>query len=178
MAILVPGRAGTCQSTDELVDRVIRRAGWLEPVADVVQRAVGKAYRLLGTPGAAPRSALHGTRIAGHALRSALTDLPVGAWIPGVAFDLVAHFTTRIPTEAGDIALAIGLVGALGSVLTGYTDFYDTCGHERRVGMAHELTMTPHPPVYAALVFGCWGLIVDDVVISSTHALGESVVTQ
>jgi nitrite reductase/ring-hydroxylating ferredoxin subunit len=59
-----------------------------------------------------------------------------------VVFDFVAHFTSRIPTEAGDIALAIGLVGALGSALTGYTDFVDTVGHERRVGMAHGLIMT------------------------------------
>jgi hypothetical protein len=57
-------------------------------------------------------------------------------------FDFVAHFTSRIPTEAGDIALAIGLVGALGSAVTGYADFFDTFGHERRIGMAHGLIMT------------------------------------
>jgi hypothetical protein len=101
--------------TDELVDRVIRRQGWLDPLAAVVQRAVGKGYAILGAPGAALRSAMHGTRIAGHALHPALTDLPAGAWIAGVVFDFVAHFTSRIPTEAGDIALAIGLVGALGA---------------------------------------------------------------
>jgi hypothetical protein len=63
MAILVPGRAWTCQSTDELVDRVIRRGGWLEPVADVVQRAVGKVnsswalrVRHCGVPCTAPGS--------------------------------------------------------------------------------------------------------------------------
>ena len=80
--------------TDELVDRVIRRQGWLDPLAAVVQRAVGKVYGILGTPDAAIRSAMHGTRIAGHALHPALTDLPVGAWIAGVVFDFVAHFTT------------------------------------------------------------------------------------
>jgi hypothetical protein len=62
--------------TDELVDRVIRRQGWLDPLAGVVQRTVGKVYAILGAPGAALRSAMHGTRIAGHALHPALTDLP------------------------------------------------------------------------------------------------------
>ncbi len=128
--------------TEPLVDRVIRRQGWLEPIADVIEKAIGGVYRLLGRPGAALRSALHGTRILGHPLHPALTDLPVGAWTVGVVADFVAHFSNRIPTEAGDLALAVGLVGALGSALTGYTDFYDTAGHERRVAVAHGLAMT------------------------------------
>ena len=128
--------------TEPLVDRVIRRQGWLEPIADVIQKAVDGAYRVLGKPGAALRSAMHGTRIFGHPLHPALTDLPVGAWTVGVVADFVAHFSNRIPTEAGDLALAVGVVGALGSVLTGYTDFHDTESHERRVAAAHGLVMT------------------------------------
>jgi hypothetical protein len=136
--------------TDELVDRVIRRQGWLDPLAAVVQRAVGKGYAILGAPGAALRSAMHGTRIAGHALHPALTDLPVGAWIAGVVFDFVAHFTSRIPTEAGDIALAIGLVGALGSAATGYTDFFDTLAQTS----VHRPTSVYGPVELAIVIHG------------------------
>ena len=128
--------------TEPIVDRVIDRQRWLDPTAELIQKAVGGAYRVLGRPGEAVRSAMHGTRVLGHPLHPALTDLPVGAWTVGVVADFVAHFTNRIPTEAGDIALAIGLVGALGSAVTGYTDFYDTYGHERRVTVSHGLAMT------------------------------------
>lgn len=128
--------------TDTLVDRIIRRQGWLEPVADAIQAAVGKAFGALGRPGTEARSVLYGTRLFGHPLHPALTDVPVGAWIGGVVADYAAHFTQRIPTEAGDLALAVGLVGALGSALTGYNDFSNTYGHERRVAVAHGLSMT------------------------------------
>jgi nitrite reductase/ring-hydroxylating ferredoxin subunit len=128
--------------TETLVDRIIRRQTWLEPVADAIQGAVGRAFGALGRPGAEARSVLYGTRVFGHPLHPALTDLPVGAWIGGVVADYASHFTQRIPTEAGDLALAVGLVGALGSAVTGYNDFSNTVGHERRVAVAHGLSMT------------------------------------
>lgn len=128
--------------SETLVDRIIRRQGWLEPVADAIQTAVGKTFGAFGRPGTEARSVLYGTRLLGHPLHPALTDLPVGAWIGGVVADYAAHFTQRIPTEAGDLALAVGLVGALGSAVTGYNDFSNTFGHERRVAVAHGLSMT------------------------------------
>jgi nitrite reductase/ring-hydroxylating ferredoxin subunit len=53
----------------------------------------------------------------------------------------VAHFTTALPTQAGDVALALGLSGAVLAALSGLTDYHDTFGHERRVATAHGLTM-------------------------------------
>ena len=134
--------------TEPVIDRVIRRQSWLEPVGDILQAAVGGLYRLLGAPGAVLRSALHGTRTLGHPLHPALSDLPVGAWTVAVVADYAAHFTTRIPTQAGDLALAVALVGALASAVTGFTDFVDTYGHERRLAVSHGLAMT------VAVLFG------------------------
>lgn len=128
--------------TEPLIDRVIHQQSWLEPVGDALQGAVGGLYRLLGGPGAALRSALHGTRTLGHPLHPTLSDLPVGAWTVAVVADFAAHFTTRIPTQAGDIALAVALVGALAAAVTGFTDFADTYGHERRLATTHGLVMT------------------------------------
>lgn len=123
------------------IDRLIERQRWLEPIADLVQRLIGSTFNALGRPGQSLKSFLHGTR-TGHPLHPALTDVPIGAWIGGVVADAVAHFTTRLPAAAGDVMLAVGLVGALAAVVTGYTDFHETNGHERRLAVAHGLLMT------------------------------------
>ena len=126
---------------ESLVDRIIRRQTWLEKVGDVLQGAVGAFYRALGRPGRVLKNLMHGTTLLGHPLHPAVTDIPIGAWAVGVVADYVAHFTARIPTEAGDVALAVGLAAAVLAAITGLTDYHETFGHERRVGTAHGLTM-------------------------------------
>jgi nitrite reductase/ring-hydroxylating ferredoxin subunit/uncharacterized membrane protein len=126
---------------EPLVDRVIRRQKWLEGVADVVQKIVGGFYGALGRPGRALKNVMHGTWPFGHPLHPAVTDVPIGAWSMGVVADYAAHFTDRVPTQAGDIALAVGLVTALLASATGLTDYHETFAHERRVATAHGLSM-------------------------------------
>jgi len=85
---------------------------------------------------------MHGTRFLGHPLHPVLTDIPVGAWTVGVLADWLFVATGRLPAVAGDLALAIGVAGAILAALTGYTDFHETDGHERRTAIVHGLTMT------------------------------------
>ena len=92
---------------ESFVDRVIRRQRWLEPVGDAVQAAGSAVYGALGRPGRTLKNVLHGTTPFGHPLHPAVTDVPIGAWAAGVVADYVAHFTGRLTTEAGDIALAV-----------------------------------------------------------------------
>ena len=127
---------------EPLADRWIRRQGWMEKVADLVQGAVGGVYRGLGRPGRALQDLLHGTRVLHHPLHPAVTDIPIGAWLVGVVADVAAHYSSRIPSEAGDMALAVGLAAAVLAAVTGYTDFGSTFGHERRVALVHGVTMT------------------------------------
>lgn len=127
--------------SESLVDRIIRRQTWLEKVGDALQGAVGAVYRVLGRPGQALKNVLHGTVLLGHPLHPAVSDLPIGAWAAGVVADFVAHFTTALPTQAGDVALAVGLAGALLAAVSGLTDYHETFGHERRVATVHGLTM-------------------------------------
>ena len=124
------------------VDRLIRRQQWIDGVADFLQAAVGGFYAALGRPGRLLKDTLHGTRVLGHPLHPALTDVPIGAWTVAVVADITAHYTDRLPTEAGDVALAVGLVASLLTALTGYTDFHETIDHERRVAATHGLIMT------------------------------------
>jgi nitrite reductase/ring-hydroxylating ferredoxin subunit/uncharacterized membrane protein len=127
---------------ESLLDRMIRRQNWMEGWGDAIQGAVGGVYSALGTPGRVLKNAVHGTSVLGHPLHPAVTDVPLGAWTAGVIADYVAHFTSRIPTEAGDIALTVGVITSVLAALTGYTDFHETFGHERRVALLHGLTNT------------------------------------
>jgi len=128
--------------TEPLIDRVVRGQGWMDGFAEVLQKMVAAIYRSLGAPGRLLKDLMHGSRILGHPLHPVITDVPIGAWTAGVVADYVAHFTTRLPTQAGDVCLAVGLAAALLAVATGYTDFSDTFGNERRVALTHGLVMT------------------------------------
>jgi nitrite reductase/ring-hydroxylating ferredoxin subunit/uncharacterized membrane protein len=124
------------------LDDWLRRQSWMEGVADAVHNAVGATYGVLGAPGRALKGLLYGTKALGHPLHPTITDLPMGAWTVGVVADYVGRVTHLVPPQAGDIGLAVGIVAALGAVATGYTDFYNTYGQERRYGLTHAAVMT------------------------------------
>src|SRR6202165_5551025 len=120
----------------------------LEPVADLLQKVVAGAYKLLGKPGRDVKTLLNGTWL-GHPLHPVITDIPLGAWTLAVLFDIIYLFKgTHGWISGADLAVFVGLLGALGSALTGYTDWSDTFGRERRVGIAHGLLNTAVIVVY------------------------------
>ena len=130
------------RSKERFLDRVVRSLVWLDPVAEAIQKAVGAFYDVLGRPGQAIKNVMHGTAVLHHPLHPALTDVPVGAWTLGVLADWLFIATGRVPAVVGDLALAVGLAGAILSALTGLTDFHETFGHERRTAVLHGLVMT------------------------------------
>jgi len=127
---------------ERLLNRTIRGQPWLDPVADTVQKAVGAFYDALGSPGRSIKNVMHGTTVFGHPLHPALSDVPIGAWTAGVLADWLFVATGRVPAMAGDLALAVGVAGAIVAALTGLTDFHETDGHERRTAIVHGMTMT------------------------------------
>lgn len=127
---------------ESLIDRILREQSWMDPPADLIQRLVGGLYGALGPVGTALKNLAHGTWALRHPLHPALTDFPLGAWSVGVIADLAARYWHVLPTQAGDIGLAAGVVAAFGAVLTGYTDFHETWALERRSALLHGLVMT------------------------------------
>ena len=105
--------------------------------ADTLGDAVKHGYAKAGDRGLQVKSALNGVWL-GHPLHPALTDVPLGAWTTAVALD-AAGVVTRRDEFAGcaSVAIAVGLVGAIGSAVTGVTDWSDTDGRSRRIGFVH-----------------------------------------
>src|SRR5205807_2180320 len=85
------------------------------------------------------KSLLNGTWF-GHPLHPAITDLPIAAWTLATIFDiawLIAH--ANWAAYGAFVAIIVGLVTALAAIVTGLTDWSDSYGTERRVGLNHAL---------------------------------------
>jgi nitrite reductase/ring-hydroxylating ferredoxin subunit/uncharacterized membrane protein len=135
----------------ELVDR----QEWLDPIAEAVQPRITNLFRSGGAAGQKIKDLFNGVWL-GHPLHSALTDVPLGAWTAAVWLDLLEPRSgPRRPgvARAADAAVALGLAGALGSAVTGLTDWSDTYGRSRKVGVAHALGNITATALFAASLF-------------------------
>jgi nitrite reductase/ring-hydroxylating ferredoxin subunit/uncharacterized membrane protein len=85
----------------------------------------------------------------GHPAHPMLTDVPVGAWTATFVLDIAASISdNETMGKASDLTLLTGLLGAYGSAATGLTDWMDTYGDEKKVGLAHGLTMLTTTGLY------------------------------
>src|SRR5213078_398283 len=85
------------------------------------------------------RNFLNGTWL-GEPLHVVLTDVPIGAWTVAIAFDVLDLIRARRQFAlAADTSIAIGLVGAAGTAVTGVTDWSDVDPPARRLGLIHAL---------------------------------------
>jgi nitrite reductase/ring-hydroxylating ferredoxin subunit/uncharacterized membrane protein len=113
----------------DLVDAALTVPG-LDAAADALGSAVGGAYDAAGPAKQPLKDALNGTWL-GHALHPAITDIPVGAWTAALVMDVLGE------RRGARIAVGVGLLGAVGAATTGLTDWADTYGKPRRLGVVH-----------------------------------------
>ncbi len=73
-----------------------------------------------------------------HPLHPVLTDVPIGAWTVVILLDLLALFV-RVPQLglASGIALGLGVLAALGAIVTGLMDWMDVDPPELAIGVMH-----------------------------------------
>jgi nitrite reductase/ring-hydroxylating ferredoxin subunit/uncharacterized membrane protein len=110
---------------------------WLDQVAKPLDEAVGSAFP--GESGRTAKDALNGTWL-GHPLHPVLTDVPIGAWMMAQVFDgLDGMNGGNRYEEAARVCINTGLIGAAGAAVTGLTDWSDTGGESRRIGLVHGL---------------------------------------
>lgn len=122
-------------------DRLVRGWSWLDPVANVFEAIVGTFYRIPGTRWI--KDLLHGTWLLRHPLHPAVTDVVVGAYTAVAVLDVV-YLVQRDPGlfRATDVVMLAALLASLAAILSGLTDWHDTFGNERRLGILHGVLMT------------------------------------
>lgn len=110
------------------VAEAIERVEGLDPVADAVQSAV----RPFVPPGPL-KDLLSGTWL-GHPVHPMLTDVTVGSWTSSFLLDVLGG--EEMEGEA-DLLLGLGCLSALPTAAAGLSDWLDTRGPARRVGLVH-----------------------------------------
>lgn len=118
-------------SATETVESLVQRLGHLQaldrvakPLSEVVSKLVEPRSR---------KDLLSGTWL-GHPLHPMLTDVPIGSWTSAFVLDLFGGKSSR---KASDALIAIGVVAAIPTAAAGLSDWSDTIGEERRIGVGH-----------------------------------------
>ena len=122
----------------------------LDAVAEPLSRAIRAAYHSAGPAGQRAKNAVHGMWL-GHPLHPVFTDVPISAWTTGLVLDAVAAVNhDRAMQRAADVAIAVGLTGAVAAAVTGLTDWSETSGRSRRTGLVHGLLNIAATTLFAA----------------------------
>jgi nitrite reductase/ring-hydroxylating ferredoxin subunit/uncharacterized membrane protein len=122
------------------LERFIYSQKWLDTVADPVQKYINSLFAGGGSARQV-KNVLNGVWL-GHPLHPMVTDVPVGAWTATLVLDGVSALSgSESLATAADLTLATGLAGAISSAASGFTDWSDTYGKERTLGLAHGLMM-------------------------------------
>jgi nitrite reductase/ring-hydroxylating ferredoxin subunit/uncharacterized membrane protein len=103
------------------------RAG--DPLAKGVREGIGRGPL---------KDLLSGTWL-GHAVHPALVVAPIGAWTSALVLDLAGGRDAR---PAADRLVGVGVAAALPTAVSGLSDWADTIGPDRRVGLVHALANT------------------------------------
>jgi nitrite reductase/ring-hydroxylating ferredoxin subunit/uncharacterized membrane protein len=72
----------------------------------------------------------------GHRLHPLLTDIPIGAWTSATILDLIGGRGGR---RVARRLVGVGIIASLPTAATGISDWDDTHGADRRVGIVHAL---------------------------------------
>lgn len=112
----------------------------LDVLVDLI-RPVASA--LVAAPGR--RDLLHGTWM-GHALHPLLTDLPIGFWTSANVLDVLGGHQSR---PAATRLVALGVVSAAPTALTGWAEWAATSRPNQRVGVVHAFSNTIAIGLYA-----------------------------
>jgi uncharacterized membrane protein len=113
---------------NRLLDRAtsaLERAAALDPAADAVGAVAARI------PAGAAKDVLSGVPI-GHPAHPMLVTVPIGAVTSALVLDVMGD-----ESRAARRLLGLGILAAVPTAITGLSDWSDTTGAERRVGLVH-----------------------------------------
>jgi nitrite reductase/ring-hydroxylating ferredoxin subunit/uncharacterized membrane protein len=96
-------------------------------------------------PGGPLKDLLHGTWL-GHPLHPLLTDLPIGFWTSAWLLDILGGKRSR---PAADRLVALGVLAAVPTALSGAADWSELNTPERRSGLVHAVANSTATALYA-----------------------------
>jgi nitrite reductase/ring-hydroxylating ferredoxin subunit/uncharacterized membrane protein len=70
----------------------------------------------------------------GHRLHPMLTDVPIGAWTSASILDVIGG---RAGRRVARRLVGIGIIASLPTATTGLSDWHDTYGDDKRIGVVH-----------------------------------------
>lgn len=120
---------------------VVEGAAFLDPVASAVGKVIAKV-----APTGPVKDVLSGTWL-GHPVHPMLVTVPIGSWVAASWLDLVGGREGR---RAATHLVGFGNLAALPTALTGASDWVDTEGAEKRVGLVHATLNYASIAIYVA----------------------------
>ena len=126
----------------QLPDTIAARAGGTP--LNSIGETVGKLADRIG-PGPV-KDLLSGTWL-GHPLHPMLTDLPIGAWTSAFVLDVVGG---ERAADAARMLVGVGVVAAVPTAVSGWSDWADTEGEDRTIGLTHALGNIAATALYGA----------------------------
>lgn len=116
-----------------LPQQVVRRIERLERLDGAARTFAAQAGRL--TRATPVKNALTGSWL-GHPLHPVLTDLPIGAWTMAAVLDAAGG---SAGASAARRLVGVGVLAALPTAVSGWSDWADTYGPDQRVGLVHAV---------------------------------------
>lgn len=130
---------GTATGSGAEQDMPIASPALTDRISDALQNVIKAVIGSNRKPPRRFKSLLNGTWL-GHPLHPAITDVPIGAWLLALIFDIVWLISPSMngwAARGAEGLVLIGILAAVGAALTGLADWSDSYGAERTVGLYH-----------------------------------------
>ena len=126
------------------------RQAWLDRPSYRFERGLSFVFAACGGARERVSNFLHGTWL-GHPLHPLLTSVPIGAATATVALDAASVLPGQSSLrDASRFTLGLGILGSLGTAVTGMTDWQHTHEENRRVGLVHGALNATATALYVA----------------------------